>query len=42
MPKRIAPMTNNDPTEPRWTCTNGHSCAANASRCTMPGCGATH
>jgi hypothetical protein len=30
----------NDPTEPRWTCSNGHSCPANSSTCTMPGCGA--
>ena len=27
----------NDPTEPRWTCVNGHSSAANASQCTMCG-----
>lgn len=28
-----------DPTEPRWTCRNGHSCANNVSACTI--CGAT-
>lgn len=28
-----------DPTEPRWNCRNGHSCAANANACTI--CGAT-
>lgn len=32
-------MTDNDPTEPRWTCRNGHSTAANVDACTI--CGAT-
>lgn len=29
-----------DPTEPRWTCANGHSNPANRSTCGMAGCGA--
>lgn len=29
-----------DPTEPRWTCSNGHSNPATATVCGMPGCGA--
>lgn len=31
-------MPNSDPTEPRWTCTNGHSVPANQSQCGI--CGA--
>lgn len=41
----IHPLSNNtpasDPTEPRWTCAKGHSCAANVRTCTVPGCGST-
>lgn len=30
----------NDPTEPRWACSNGHSNPATADSCRFPGCGA--
>ena len=39
--KTVNTLTNNDPTEPRWTCANGHSCSNTTNACTMPGCGAT-
>lgn len=33
-------MNNNDQTEPRWTCANGHSNpATNKGACSFPGCG---